>query len=44
MRWLNLNFILNEKKIEIDFSGFMLIWGAASAVTYIVLTLGEMYL
>jgi len=37
-----LNYILNEKTIELDFPGIMLIWGSASAVTYIVIYLGGM--
>jgi len=39
-----LNYLLNEKKVELDFSGIMLIWGAASATTYIVIYLGDLFL
>ena len=49
MRWFNwrhldLNHLFNEKKVELDFNGIMLLWGASSAVTYIVVMIGEHWL
>lgn len=41
MKRIDFNYLLNEKKVELDFSGIMLLWGVSSAVTYVVIMVGE---